>query len=689
MSKHAPVSFHVLTAGALAGFVGFAAAFAVVLRGLVGVGASQAEAASGLMAVTVAMGLCGILLSLKTRMPISVAWSTPGAALLATTGAVEGGFPVAVGAFIVSGVLIVLAGSWKPLGRWVAAIPAALANAMLAGVLLGLCLAPVKAVGQHPAMGLAIVVTWAVVAKVKRLLAVPAAVIVTLGLIAASTPISSEVVQALWPRPVLVTPVFSLPAVIGIAIPLFIVTMASQNIPGMAVLHLNGYRPDAGPLFRWTGIFTLLSAPFGGHAVNLAAITAALCAGPDAHPDPARRYWASIVAGSVYVVLGLLAGAATAFISASPPILIEAVAGLALLGAFGSSLLGAVTAPEDREAAIVTFVVTASGLSFFGISGAFWGLVAGGAILALTRWKRPAPAAKAAVVVGALLAAGAAQAADAPVPFFAQDFAKDCAADGLPDSKAWRISANLDRALWADRVRCGVRNGDLSYLRIKAAPNDAYDPNPGNSPTERVEIQARRELVQFDHPVWYAFRFRLEAPWVQGAVENRTVIHQVKQNIIPEHEVGYGGECPAANPFFKIEAGYSTAVGAPGFVVKVRGTESCHAGANRTICGPWPLQVDAWHQVHVALKPTQRDGDSDVRVWLDGRPCPAYRGILGFLDFGKRDAEGKPFVDTQPRFGIYRDVLPGAVQAIDFADLRFWDADPTGDPRWASVLTSQ
>ena len=122
---------------------------------------------------------------------------------------------------------------------------------------------------------------------------------------------------------------------------------------------------------------------------------------------------------------------------------------------------------------------------------------------------------------------------------------------------------------------------------------------------------------------------------------------------------------------------------------KVRGTESCHAGANRTICGPWPLQVDAWHQVHVALKPTQRDGDSDVRVWLDGRPCPAYRGILGFLDFGKRDAEGKPFVDTQPRFGIYRDVLPGAVQAIDFADLRFWDADPSTDPRWASVLTSQ
>ncbi|MCC7049758.1 MAG: benzoate/H(+) symporter BenE family transporter, partial [Alphaproteobacteria bacterium] len=208
--RHAPVSLQAVSAGVLAGFVGFAAAFAVVLRGLMGVGASQAQAASGLMAVTIAMGLCGIYLSLRTRMPISVAWSTPGAALLATTGAVEGGFPVAVGAFLVSGGLIVLAGMWRPLGRWVAAIPAPLANAMLAGVLLGLCLAPVKAIGQHPAMGLLIVATWALVAKARRLLAVPAAVLVTLGLIAATTPLSPDVVRALWPHPVLVTPEFSL-----------------------------------------------------------------------------------------------------------------------------------------------------------------------------------------------------------------------------------------------------------------------------------------------------------------------------------------------------------------------------------------------------------------------------------------------------------------------------------------------
>ena len=271
-----------------------------------------------------------------------------------------------------------------------AAIPAPLANAMLAGVLLGLCLAPVKAVAELPALGLPVVAAWAVVAKLRRLLAVPAAVVVALVLIAATTDFSSANLGPLWPHPVLVAPSFSPAAVIGIALPLYLVTMASQNIPGMAVLNANGYRPAPGPLFSATGVFSLMAAPFGGHAVNLAAITAALCAGEEAHPDRARRYWAAAFAGAVYVLFGMTANAA-AFIGASPPILIEAVAGLALLGAFGSALLGAVSAPQDREAAVVTFLVTASGVSFFGISGAFWGLVAGGAIYALARWRRPEP----------------------------------------------------------------------------------------------------------------------------------------------------------------------------------------------------------------------------------------------------------------------------------------------------------
>ena len=381
------LSARAVLAGVLAAFVGFASSFAVIVQGLSAVGATQAEAASGLMAVSIAMGVCGVILSLRSRLPISVAWSTPGAALLATTGVVAGGFPAAVGAFLLTGALIVLSGLYRPLGRWVAAIPAPLASAMLSGVLLSLCLAPVRAVAQTPALGLPVVLVWAVMAQVKRLYAVPAAVVVAAALIVFATHPNAGAIGSLWPVAVPVFPAFTPAAVVGIAVPLFIVTMASQNIPGMAVLHVNGYRPPPAPLFRATGLFTMLAAPFGGHAVNLAAITAALCAGEDAHPDPARRYWAAVAAGLTYVLFGLGAGAATGFLAASPPILIEAVAGLALLGAFGGALMAAVADPASREAAVICFLVTGSGVTLLGISGAFWGLVAGGAMMALGRWR--------------------------------------------------------------------------------------------------------------------------------------------------------------------------------------------------------------------------------------------------------------------------------------------------------------
>ena len=372
-----------LAAGLLAAFVGFASSFAVVLRGFSAVGATPAQAASGLMAAAIAMGIGGIWLSLRTRMPVSVAWSTPGAALLSSTGMVEGGFPAAVGAFLATGALIVAAGLFRPLSRAVAAIPAPLANAMLAGVLLDLCLAPVRAVAAAPAMGLAIVVTWAVVARFHRLFAVPAAVVVTAALVLATTTLPPGSAAAMWPAPVLVLPEFVPTTLLGLVVPLFLVTMASQNIPGMAVLNANGYRPEPGPLFTRTGLLTLLGAPFGGQIVNLAAITAAICAGPDAHPDRAKRWIAAVVAGAVYIAFGLLAGAATVLIGAAPPVLIEAVAGLALLGAFGNALLGAFADPARREAAVVTFLVSASGLAIWGIGGAFWGLLAGGAMLLL------------------------------------------------------------------------------------------------------------------------------------------------------------------------------------------------------------------------------------------------------------------------------------------------------------------
>ena len=378
--------------GGLTAFAGFASSFPVVLQGLKGVGATDAQAASGLMALSIAMGLCGILLSLFTRLPISIAWSTPGAALLASAASHEGGFAAAVGAFLVSGVLIVIAGLFKPLGRAVAAIPAPLANAMLAGVLVGLCYAPVKAVSFNPLFGLPIVGAWLLVGAWKRLYAVPAALFAFILVLAFGVKIPDGALaswaQSLGPTVELVRPVFTLPALVSIALPLFIVTMASQNIPGIAVLKVNQYEPSPGPLFATTGVFSLLSAPFGGHAVNLAAITAAMCAGEDAHPDPKRRYWASIIAGIIYVIFGLAAGAVTGFVGLAPPVLIQAVAGLALIGAFSGSAFAALKEPETREAAAITFLVTASGVTFAGVSGAFWGLLAGGLVMALARFVR-------------------------------------------------------------------------------------------------------------------------------------------------------------------------------------------------------------------------------------------------------------------------------------------------------------
>ena len=384
-------SLQAFSAGVLSAFVGFASSFFIILQGLDAVGASPMEATSGLVALSLAMGLAGIYLSLTTKLPISVAWSTPGAALLATTGALEGGFAAAVGAFIATGALIVIAGLWKPLGRAVAKIPGALANAMLAGVLLTFCLAPIKAVAERPELALPIIAVWALVWKLNRLYAVPAALAVTAAIILWVTDLSTldglTWASAFTPELIFVTPTFSTAAMIGIALPLFIVTMASQNIPGIAVLRANDYKPAPGPLFAQTGLFSLASAPFGGHAVNLAAITAAMCAGPDAHANPKRRYWSAVTAGALYIVFGLVAGAITTFFAAAPSILITAVAGLALLGAFAAALSAAVQNEDDRIAAVITFLVTASGVSFLGIGSAFWGLLAGLGMYGLSRWR--------------------------------------------------------------------------------------------------------------------------------------------------------------------------------------------------------------------------------------------------------------------------------------------------------------
>ena len=376
--------------GLLVAFAGFAASFAVVLQGLTAVGASQAQAASGLMVLAIAMGLCGVLLSVLSRIPVSIAWSTPGAALLVSTGAIEGGFSAAVAGFIVCAIAIITAGLWRPLAKAIDLIPMPLANAMLAGILLGLCLAPFKAIAFDPMLGLPIFLTWVIVGAWKRLLAVPAALLAFILVLAFGIDIPedsfSRMGDSLIPELVWVDPEFSLAAITNIALPLFIVTMASQNIPGIAVLKSNGYDVQSGKWFTVTGMFSLFGAPFGGHAVNLAAITAAMCAGEDAHPDKDKRYWAAIIAGFGYVVLGLFAGAVTAFVSLAPSVLIEAVAGLALIGAFSAAARAAFDAEDSREASAVTFLLTASGISIFGVSGAFWGLLAGGLVLLVKQW---------------------------------------------------------------------------------------------------------------------------------------------------------------------------------------------------------------------------------------------------------------------------------------------------------------
>ncbi len=381
--------------GLLAAFVGFSSAFIVVLEGLRAAGATDAQAASGLMAVTVSMGLAAITFSIWSRVPVWIAWSTPGAALLVAAGPPTGGFAESVGAFIIAAALTVLTGLIKPITRAISCIPAALANALVAGVLLDLCLAPFEAIAFDAALGLPILLAWLVTYYCAPKFAVPAAlaafsIVITLGVELPETA-SQTLGAALMPQPVWVTPQFTLSAAINIALPLYVVTMASQNIPGVAILSSNGYEVTPARWFAGTGLFSALGAFAGGHAVNLAALTAAMCASPEAHADPARRYWAGIIAGIAAVIIGLFAGLVAAFVSLAPSVLIAAVAGLALIPTFMTATHEAFAAEPSRLAAALTFLLTASGVSIMGVSGAFWGLIAGLIALWLTKRRLPSP----------------------------------------------------------------------------------------------------------------------------------------------------------------------------------------------------------------------------------------------------------------------------------------------------------
>ncbi len=366
--------------GLLVALVGYASSAAILIQGLVAVGASVSQVASGLVVIGILQGIVAIALSYATRMPIFIAWSTPGMALLATIGTVTGSFPAAVGAFIAVGALILLTGLWSPLGRLVAAIPKPIASAMLAGILLKLCVAPFLAIGKAPWLAGAVLVTWLIFMRIARGYAVPVAVAVALAAMSLDRPLAGIGLADLVPKLELAMPAFTLEAMVNIALPLYIVTMAGQNLPGLAVLSVYDYRPPVAPILLSTGAASMIGAPFGMPTINLAAITAALCASPDAHPDPARRYIAAMSGGVGHMLFIAIAGVAAQLITRSPPFLIEAVAGLALIGAFGNAILSAVQNEADRLPGLVTFLVTASGLSLFGIGSAFWGLVLGLAV---------------------------------------------------------------------------------------------------------------------------------------------------------------------------------------------------------------------------------------------------------------------------------------------------------------------
>lgn len=369
VESHGPVLAGIITA-----VVGFSSSFVVVLAGLTAMGATAEQAASGLATLCVTQSLGMAWLVWRHRIPITLAWSTPGAALLASMAGVAGGWSAAVGAFVVAGALILLTALVPGIGDLVARIPHSLARAMLAGVLLPLCLAPVVAVVEAPRYVVPVVLTWLVLLRLAPRWAVPGALAVALGtvLLTAHVPTSALAPSLTW-----TTPTWSWSALVGIALPLYVVTMASQNVPGVAVMAGFGYRVPWRESLAVTGLGTVVGAPTGGHAINLAAISAALAAGPAAGGDRDRRWIAAVSATASYLVLAVGSSALAAMVVAAQDGVMQAAAGLALLGTLGTSLAEALADPADRESAAATLVVAASGVTVAGIGAAFWALVVG------------------------------------------------------------------------------------------------------------------------------------------------------------------------------------------------------------------------------------------------------------------------------------------------------------------------
>lgn len=380
-----------ITAGFVAVLVGFTSSAVIVFAAAEAAGATPEQAGSWMWALGLGMGATSIGLSLWYRVPILTAWSTPGAALLITSVA---GVPLdeTIGAFVVTGAFTIVAGVTGAFARATSRMRVSLASALLAGVLVRFGLDAARAAQTELWLVLAMFLAYLVVRRLAPRYAALAALVVGLVVAATSGLLGDMQLPHGLTRPEWVTPEFTLRALVGVAVPLFAVTMASQNVPGVAVLRGHGYDPPVSPIITTTGVATTALAPFGGFSFNLAAITAAICMNDDAHGDADKRYTAAVWAGVFYIVVGLFGGAVAGFFAAFPPELVVTIAGLALLGTIGTGLSAALEDVSEREPALVTFLVTASGVTVLSIGSAFWGLAAGIVAIAITHVGRPGDA---------------------------------------------------------------------------------------------------------------------------------------------------------------------------------------------------------------------------------------------------------------------------------------------------------
>ena len=378
MSFFRDLNLSAATAGFVAVLVGFTSSVAIVFQAAQAFGATPELITSWMWALGLGMGLCSAIPSLILKKPVMVAWSTPGAAVLATAG-LAGGFTMAqaVGAFMACAVLIVLSGATGLFERLMNRIPMAIASALLAGVLARFGLQAFAAAQTALPLVALMLLVYLLGRRALPRYAVPLTLLAAVAYVLANGQFNAGALVLQWAVPVFTAPEFSFSAFVSLALPLFIVTMASQNLPGVAAIRAAGYDMPISKIITMTGVATLVLAPFGGYALNLSAITAAICMGEEAHADKGKRYTAAVACGLIYIAIGLVGAAVTGLLLAFPKELVMAIAGLALLGTIGGGLHAALKDDAHREAALITFLVTLSGVVIAGIGSAFWGVVAG------------------------------------------------------------------------------------------------------------------------------------------------------------------------------------------------------------------------------------------------------------------------------------------------------------------------